>query len=87
MKEQINKLLREALNVNSNHMLNDKISLINLGLNSVSIIYFVTLLEDAFDIEIPNEALYNFQNNTLYDINSLIKKLSRSESEQNSINH
>lgn len=81
MKEQINKLLREDLNVNSNHVLNDKISLINLGLNSVSTIYFVTLLEDAFDIEIPNEALYNFQNNTLYDINSLVKKLSRRDSE------
>lgn len=75
MKEQINKLLKKALNANSNHMLSDKISLINLGLNSVATIYFVTLLEDAFDIEIPNEALYNFHNNTLYDVNSLVKKI------------
>ena len=72
MTERLTKIIRE--NTDSNNItINENTALIaDLGLNSLDLVNLACIVEDEFDIEIPDRAIKDFK--TVGDVIAFIEK-------------
>ena len=72
MIERLTKIIRE--NTDSNNItINENTALIaDLGLNSLDLVNLACIVEDEFDIEIPDRAIKDFK--TVGDVIAFIEK-------------
>ena len=61
MIERLTKIIREHTGNNDIAITEDTVLIADLGLNSLDLVNLVCIVEDKFDIEIPDRAIKDFK--------------------------
>ena len=72
MIEKLIQIIREHTGDNSAIISKDTVLIADLGLNSLDLVNLACIVEDEFDIEIPDRAIKDFK--TVGDVISFIEK-------------
>lgn len=72
MIEKLTEIIREHTGDNITVLTEDTILIADLGLNSLDLVNLACVVEDEFDIEIPDRAIKNFK--TVGDVITFIEK-------------